>query len=86
VPALQPFIIEPIWEQFSALLPERKASAHSLGCHKPRIPARVVFEKVVDVLVFGCAYCRSTTRNDLQPVSPEQFQSPIIPAGKTNSW
>ena len=24
MPALQPYIIEPIWEQFSALLPERE--------------------------------------------------------------
>jgi transposase len=57
VPALQPYIIEPIWEQFSALLPERKTD-HPLGCHRPRIPDRVVFEKLVEVLVFGCAYWR----------------------------
>jgi transposase len=57
VPALQPYIIEAIWEQFSALLPERKTN-HPLGCHRPRIPDRVVFEKLVEVLVFGCAYWR----------------------------
>src|SRR5918993_1178907 len=53
VPALQPYIIEPIWEQFEALLPEREID-HPLGCHRPRIPDRVVFEKLVAVLVFGC--------------------------------
>jgi len=57
VPAIQPYIIEPIWEQFSALLPERKTD-HPLGCHRSRIPDRVVFEKLVQVLVFGCAYWR----------------------------
>jgi transposase len=57
VPAIQPYIIEPIWEQFAALLPERKTD-HPLGCHRPRIPDRVVFEKLVEVLVFGCAYWR----------------------------
>ena len=57
LPALQPYIIEPIWEQFSALLPERKTN-HPLGCHRRRIPDRVVFEKLVQVLVFGCAYWR----------------------------
>jgi transposase len=57
VPAIQPYIIEPIWEQFEALLPERKTD-HPLGCHRPRIPDRVVFEKLVQVLVFGCAYWR----------------------------
>ena len=57
MPAIQPYIIEPIWEQFCALLPERKED-HPLGCHRPRIPERVVFEKLVQVLVFGCAYRR----------------------------
>jgi transposase len=57
VPAIQPYIIDPIWEQFSALLPERKTD-HPLGCHRRRIPERVVFEKLVQVLVFGCAYWR----------------------------
>jgi transposase len=57
VPALPPYLIEPIFEQFCALLPERKTN-HPLGCHKPRIPERVVFEKLVRVLVFGCAYER----------------------------
>jgi transposase len=57
VPALQTYIIEPIWEQFAALLPERTVD-HPLGCHRPRVPDRVVFEKLVQVLVFGCAYWR----------------------------
>src|SRR5215207_5755229 len=55
--ALEPYIIEPIWEQFQALLPEREID-HPLGCHKPRIPDRLVFEKLVQILVFGCAYWR----------------------------
>jgi transposase len=57
VPALEPYLIEPIWQQFCALLPERKTN-HPLGCHRSRIPERVVFEKLVQVLVFGCAYHR----------------------------
>jgi transposase len=57
VPALQPYLIEPIWEQFSALLPERETN-HPLGCHRSRISDRTVFEKLVQVLVFGCAYER----------------------------
>jgi transposase len=57
VPAIQPYIIEPIWEQFAALLPERKTD-HPLGCHRRRIPDRVVFEKLLQILVFGCAYWR----------------------------
>jgi transposase len=57
VPALPPYLIEPIWQQFSALLPEREVN-HPLGCHRPRISNRVVLEKLVQVLVFGCAYHR----------------------------
>ena len=64
---MPPYIIEPIWEQFSALLPKRSVD-HPLGCHRARIPDRVVFEKLVEVLVFGCAYekiagegCSATT-------------------------
>jgi len=70
MPALPPYLIEPIWQQFSALLPEREVN-HPLGCHRPRIPNRVVFEKLVEVLVFGCAYhriadelCSATTLRD----------------------
>ena len=57
MPAIPPYIIEPIFEQLRALLPEREVE-HPLGCHRPRIPDRVVFEKLVQVLVFGCAYWR----------------------------
>jgi transposase len=57
VPALPPYIIEPVWEQFEALLPEHEID-HPLGCHRPRIPDRVVFVKLVQILVFGCAYER----------------------------
>jgi transposase len=58
MPAISPYIIDPIWEQFEALLPERNVVDHPLGCHNPRIPDKVVFEKLVEVLVFGCAYER----------------------------
>jgi transposase len=70
VPALPQYIIEPIGQQFSALLPDREVD-HPLGCHRPRISDRVVFEKLVQVLVFGCAYhriadegCSATTLRD----------------------
>lgn len=57
MPAIPSCIIDPIWDQFSELLPEKKVE-HPLGCHNPRIPDRVVFDKLVQVLVFGCAYER----------------------------
>lgn len=57
MPAIPSCIIDPIWDQFAELLPEKKVE-HPLGCHNPRIPDRVVFDKLVEVLVFGCAYER----------------------------
>jgi hypothetical protein len=43
-------------DRFRGLLPEW-ADTHPLGCHRPWIPDRVVFDKLVQVLVFGCT-CR----------------------------
>jgi transposase len=57
VPALPSSILEPLWVQVTALLPARQVH-HPLGCHRPRIPDRVVFDKLVQVLVFGCGYRR----------------------------
>ena len=57
MPAVPSSIIEPIWDQLAALLPAREAP-HPLGCHRWRIPDRLVFDKLVQVLVFGCAYAR----------------------------
>lgn len=48
-------IIEPVRPQFRSLLSEREA-AHPLVCNRQRIPQRIVFDKHVQVLVFGCTY------------------------------
>jgi transposase len=57
VPALPSSVLEPLWVQVAALLPTRQVH-HPLGCHRPRIPDRVVFDKLIQVLVFGCGYRR----------------------------
>jgi transposase len=56
VPAIPSCILEPLWEQFATLLPTRQVH-HPLGCHCQRIPERVIFDKLIQVLVFGCG-CR----------------------------
>jgi transposase len=58
VPAIPSWLLEPLWEQFSALLPARPVydPAHPLGCHRPRVSDRVIFEKLIQVLRFGCSY------------------------------
>jgi transposase len=55
VPALKSCIIDPLWSQFEALIPPL-ADTHPLGCHRPRVPDRIVFDKLVQVLVLGAAY------------------------------
>jgi hypothetical protein len=60
VPVLPVCLLEPLWDQFSALLPERPliSPTHPLGCHRPRISDRVVFEHVIAALVHGSGYER----------------------------
>ena len=57
VPALPSSVLEPLWVQVAALLPSRQ-DTHPLGCHRPRIPDRVIFDKLIQLLVFGCGYRR----------------------------
>jgi transposase len=52
------WLLEPLWDQFAALLPDRPVydPSHPLGCHKPRIGDRIIFEKLIQVLRFDCSY------------------------------
>jgi transposase len=57
VPALPSCLTDPIWEQVQALIPDPE-DRHPLGCHRPRIPDRVVFDLLINALVFGAGYRR----------------------------
>jgi transposase len=57
VPAVPSCILDPLREAFLALLPPR-VDEHPLGCHRPRIDDAVVFDKLVEALVFGAGYER----------------------------
>ncbi len=70
MPAIPAWLIEPLWVQFTALLPDRPtyAPTHPLGCHRRRVDDRIVFDKLIQVLRFGCSYeaiadatCSATT-------------------------
>jgi transposase len=70
VPVLPSWLTDPLWDQFSALLPERPTydPGHPLGCHRLRISDRIVFDKMLQLLRFGCSYqaiadttCSATT-------------------------
>src|SRR4051794_25522411 len=67
VPALPSCILDPLREEFLALLPPH-IDEHPLGCHRRRIPDPVVFDKLVEILVYGAGYepiadasCSATT-------------------------
>jgi transposase len=73
VPAIPSWLLEPLWDQFAALLPDRPVydPSRPLGCHRPRIADRIIFEKLIQVLRFGCSYesiadctCSATTIRD----------------------
>lgn len=57
MPALPSSVIEPLWRQFVALLPPVQ-DVHPLGCHRPRVPDRIIFDKLVARLVLGGAYTK----------------------------
>jgi transposase len=57
VPAVPSCILDPLREQFLALLPPH-LDEHPLGCHRRRIADAVVFDKLVEVLVYGAGYER----------------------------
>lgn len=70
MPVLPSWLTDPLWEQFAALLPVRPEyhPDHPLGCHRRRISDRVAFDKVLQLLRFGCSYeaiadttCSATT-------------------------
>ena len=59
-------VLEPLWVQVAALLPTHH-DPHPLGCHRPRIPDRVVFDKLIQILVFGCGTAASPTTPARRP-------------------
>lgn len=57
MPAVPSSIIDPLWHQFEALIPP-VVDEHPLGCHRPRVSDRIIFDKLVQVLVYGAAYVK----------------------------
>src|SRR3954451_21395852 len=62
VPAVPSCILDPLREEFLAQLPPR-IDRHPLGCHRRRIADHIIFDKIVEALVFGCGYERLGDRS-----------------------
>jgi transposase len=54
--ALNPVVVDAVWQSFAAYLPKRGHSSHPLGCHRPRISDRACFEAILFRLVTGCSW------------------------------
>jgi hypothetical protein len=64
VPVVPSSLLEPAWVEFCAVIGGDRPGfhpAHPLGCHRRRVPGRVVFEHVVAALVHGSGYERIAT-------------------------
>jgi hypothetical protein len=65
VPLLPACLIEPLWGEFADLIgAERQpefSPKHPWGCHRRRVPDRVVFDHVIAALVHGSGYERIAT-------------------------
>jgi len=54
--ALNPTVVDAVWQSFAAYLPKRGHTNHPLGCHRPRISDRDCFEAILFRLVTGCSW------------------------------
>ena len=54
--ALEPVVVDAVWQAFAAYLPEQGETDHPLGCHRPRISDRDCFEAILFRLVTGCSW------------------------------
>ena len=53
--ALDPEVMDAVWEACQALIPP-KPTGHPLGCHRQRIPDRTCFRGILIRLVLGCSW------------------------------
>jgi hypothetical protein len=59
VPLLPASLIEPLWVEFAPLIESDRPEfdpTHPWGCHRRRIPDRVVFDHIIAALVHGSGY------------------------------
>lgn len=57
MPAVPSWVIDPLWEQFHALIPPSSTRTHWSATARG-FPDRVIFDKLIQVLVFGAAYAK----------------------------
>jgi hypothetical protein len=64
VPALEPYLIEPmIWQQLGGPAARKAHRPSARMPPSPNLSDRVLLERLVQVLVFGCAYEKIADRS-----------------------
>jgi transposase len=53
--AFDPEVVDVIWRTVEPLLPQQ-VETHPLGCHRPRVPGRVCFRRILIRLVTGASW------------------------------
>ena len=65
MPLLPASLIEPLWVEFATLIGSAErpefSPTHPWGCHRRRVPDRVVFDHMIAALVHGSGYERIAT-------------------------
>lgn len=54
--ALDPEVVDAVWAAVEPRLPAPPPDGHPLGCHRPRVADRAVFEVMLVRLVTGCSW------------------------------
>jgi transposase len=54
--ALEPRVVEAVWQAVEPRLPERPEPVHPLGCHRRRVAERQCFVGILIRLVTGCSW------------------------------
>lgn len=54
--AMEPRVVDAVWNAVEGHLPPRPPDTHPLGCHRQRIPDRDCFEGILIRLVTGCSW------------------------------
>lgn len=76
--ALEPEVVDVIWETIEPLLPRRDES-HPLGCHRQRVPDRLCFRGLLIRLVTGSSWV------DIEAILDHQVSDTTLRA-RRNEW